>query len=491
MNHDHDSSRRRLLKGSVVAAVATPFLGTLQAFAARQSQGNGMLAAGKSAYGPLRPVKDLSTGLELLQLPEGFQYKSFSWTGDLMENGQPVPGALDGMGVIGEQMGPNGPELVLVRNHEAGTGSLIQANGIYDSIKLANGQSPAGGTTNLYFPRGVEQAVRTLPSLGGTRTNCAGGVTPWGTWLSCEETTADYRSVGGRAHGYVFEVSADPALTSGQPIIGMGRFAHEAVAIDPRNSYAYLTEDARNRSAYYRFVPTDASQQPGSLVNGGILYAARVKNLAQADLLAPAVGDSYELEWVEIADPDMDPQTEGSGPYVQARQAGALRMGRGEGIWYSDGKLYIVDTSAGVDAQGRAGYGEGAVWVHDLATDRLTCIFASSDKTVANNPDNITVSPRGGILMCEDGGGADDAFGFGERLVGLTPAGEAFIFAKNNIVFDDVQAAEAGKQVSGGDYRNREFCGACFDPSGHFLFVNVQTPGISFAIWGPWSRGSL
>ena len=492
MNSEHDSSRRNLLKGSLIAAAVatTPFLGTLQAFGARQAQGAGAGLA-KSSYGPLRPVKDMSTGLELLQLPEGFQYKSFSWTGDLMENGQPVPGSHDGMGVIAVNKGPHGPEIVLVRNHEGGTGRLIEASGIYDEVTLANGQRPAGGTTNLYVPRGVGEPVRTLPSLGGTRSNCAGGVTPWGTWLSCEETTADYTSAGGRAHGYVFEVGAEPSMTTAQPIIQMGRFAHEAVAVDPRNSYVYLTEDARNRSGYYRYLPIDASQRPGSLAVGGILQAARVTNQVRADLLAPRVGDSYQLEWVEVPNPDLAPQAGGSGPFVQAREAGGLTMSRGEGIWHSEGKLYIVDTSAGTDAQGRAGYGEGAVWMHDLATDRLTCIFASSDAVTANNPDNITVSPRGGVLLCEDGGGVVDSYGFGERLVGLTAAGEAYIFAKNNIVFDDVQAATAGKKVSGGDYRNREFCGACFDPSGHFLFVNVQTPGMTFAIWGPWAEGSL
>lgn len=492
MTHAPDSTRRNLLKGSMIAAAVatTPLLGTLQAFAARQAHGQGGKLV-RSGYGPLRPTRDLSTGLELLQLPEGFNYKSFSWAGDLMENGQPVPASHDGMGVIGERPGAHGREIVLVRNHEASTGRLIPARALYDDVQLANGQQPAGGTTNLYFPRGIEQDVRTLPSLGGTRTNCAGGVTPWGTWLSCEETTADYSAVGGRRHGYVFEVTADPALTSAQPIVGMGRFAHEAVAIDPRNSYAYLTEDARNRSGYYRYIPIDASQQPGSLAVGGILQAARVKHRPGLDLLTPMVGDSYELEWVEVADPDLAPQAAGSGPFVQARQAGALSMSRGEGIWHSEGRLYIIDTSAGVDSQGRAGYGKGAVWVHDLASDRLTCLFASGDAVVANNPDNVTVSPRGGVLLCEDGGGVQDEFGFGERLLGLTASGEAYIFAKNNIVFDDVQAAAAGKQASGGDYRNREFCGGCFDPSGHFLFVNVQTPGITFAIWGPWARGSL
>ncbi|AZZ46997.1 twin-arginine translocation pathway signal protein [Pseudomonas sp. MT-1] len=493
MNREHDASRRSLLKGGAITAAvvaSTPFLGTLEAFAARNAQGRGAGLV-RSSYGPLRPTKDLSTGLELLQLPDGFQYKSFSWTGDLMENGQPVPTSHDGMGVIEVRRGQHGPEIVLVRNHEASTGPLIDATGIYDDVTLSNGQRPAGGTTNLYVSRDIMQPVRTLPSLGGTRTNCAGGVTPWGTWLTCEENTSDYRSVGGRAHGYVFEVTADPALTTGQPIVQMGRFRHEAVAVDPRNSYVYLTEDARNQSGYYRYIPTDASQQPGSLASGGILQAARVRNRALIDLHAPKQGDSYQLEWVEISNPDLEPQPEGSGPYVQARQAGGLSMSRGEGIWYSEGKLYIVDTSAGTDSQGRPGYGRGAVWVHDLANDRLTCIFASTDAEIANNPDNITVSPRGGVLLCEDGGGVQDAFGFGERLLGLTTAGEAYIFAKNNVVFDDVQAAAAGKNASGGDYRNREFCGACFDPTGHFLFVNIQTPGITFAIWGPWARGSL
>ncbi|WP_120994805.1 DUF839 domain-containing protein [Stutzerimonas urumqiensis] len=493
MTQEHDSSRRRLLKGSMIAAAVatTPLLGTLEAFAARQQRGQGTLMAGRSPYGPLRPTTDQATGLDLLQLPEGFQYRSFSWTGDLMENGQPVPPSHDGMGVIAVQRGARGTEMVLVRNHEAGTGPLIEATGVYDGVTLANGQRPAGGTTNLYVPRSIRQPVRTVPSLGGTRTNCAGGVTPWGTWLSCEETTADYSSVGGRQHGYVFEVTANPALTTGQPIVQMGRFAHEAVAVDPRNSYVYLTEDNRNSAGYYRYIPTDASQQPGSLAVGGILQAARVRNVAQADLLAPRKGASYQLEWVEVPNPDLAPQGGESGPFFQARAAGGLRMSRGEGIWFSEGKLFIVDTSAGVDAQGREGYGNGAVWVHDLATDRLTCLFASDNELIANNPDNITVSPRGGVLLCEDGGGVDDEFGFGERLLGLSREGEAFIFAKNNIVFDDVQAANAGKNVSGGDYRNKEFCGACFDPTGQFLFVNAQTPGITFAIWGPWARGAL
>ena len=195
MNREHDASRRSLLKGGAITAAvvaSTPFLGTLEAFAARNAQGRGAGLV-RSSYGPLRPAKDLSTGLELLQLPDGFQSKSFSWTGDLMENGQPVPTSHDGMGVIEVRRGQHGPEIVLVRNHEASTGPLIDATGIYDEVTLSNGQRPAGGTTNLYVSRDIMQPVRTLPSLGGTRTNCAGGVTPWGTWLTGEENTSDDR----------------------------------------------------------------------------------------------------------------------------------------------------------------------------------------------------------------------------------------------------------------------------------------------------------
>lgn len=490
-NNSHDSNRRNLFKSGAAFVAAAPFLTTLQAFAARQAEAATAVLPAAGPYGPIRPVKDKSTGLELLQLPTGFNYKSFSWTGDLMVDGRPVPGVHDGMGVVGVRRGRGGEEIVLIRNHEAGTGRLIEAPGVYDGVTLSNGQQVAGGNTNIYFPRSLGQEPRTEASLGGTRSNCAGGVTPWGTWLSCEENTSDYTSQGGRVHGYVFEVTQDPRDTTGNPIIDMGRFKHEAVCVDPDTGYVYETEDNRNLAGYYRFIPSDRRQRPGALEAGGRLQAAKIKNMDGAMLLAPKVGDTFQLEWVDIADPDAAPSDSGSGPYLQAISAGALTMSRGEGIWYHQGKAYIVDTSAGRDRSGREGRGEGCVWMHDLATDTITCIFASNDAIVANNPDNITVSPRGGVLLCEDGGGVEDQFGFGERLLGLTRDGEAYVFAKNNVVFSDVEAAQAGKNVSGGDYRNQEFAGACFDPSGRFLFVNVQTPGITFAIWGPWARGSL
>jgi secreted PhoX family phosphatase len=482
-----DPRRRRLLQ----AAAAIPFVSLLQACSG--GRGSGQATPAGSPYGPLQPVRDLSTGLPLLQLPAGFRYASFSWSGDVMADGQPVPARHDGMAVVAERVVGGERELVLVRNHENGLGHLIKASAQYDAVQLAGGQ-PAGGTTNLYFRPASRRWRATEASLGGTLVNCAGGVTPWGSWLSCEETAQDHSAAGGRRHGYVFEVGPEPAQTSAEPIIAMGRFRHEAVAVDPVSGSVYLTEDNRNKSALYRYLPADRTRALGALAGGGRLQAARVRGVANADLTAPALGDEYLLEWVDVAEPDADPAAfeagQASGPFLQAWAQGALRMSRGEGIWYGDGRLYIVDTSAGRDSLTRSGRGNGCVWLLDLARMRLQAVFVSDAAVVANNPDNITLSPRGGVLLCEDGGGVSDAYGQGNRLLGLSGAG-AYIFAKNNVVLSREEIAAAGKQAAAGDHRGSEFCGACFDSRGEVLFVNVQSPGITFAIWGPWELGPL
>ncbi|WP_237133069.1 PhoX family protein [Pseudohongiella sp. O18] len=483
-------SRRNFLRGSAMTAalVSSPLVQAFQSLSTRQVSAGGPASRRMdSPYGPIRPVKDEVTGLELLQLPEGFSYASLSWAGDAMADGNPVPARHDGMGVIAV----DDDTIILVRNHEVGSGRPISAATVYDEGMVSESARAGGGNTTIHFSRSNRREIQTLPSLGGTMVNCAGGVTPWGTWLSCEETIHDASATGGRRHGYVFEVPADPAETSGVPIVGMGRFEHEAVAIDPVSSYAYLTEDNRNQSPIYRYVPDNTSQQAGSLEQGGRLQAARIKSMHGAELLAPAMGDEYELEWVDIADPDMDPQGDTSGPCVQARAAGAFTISRGEGICYHEGLMYIVDTSAGVNEEGRAGYGEGAVWMLDPHENRLRCIFASTDANMANNPDNVSISPRGGIVMCEDGGGVEDEFGLGERVMGLTPTGESYILLKNNVMLSDTDISVSGKIAEPGDYRQTEIAGACFDPSGEFLFINVQNPGITFAIWGPWERGPI
>jgi uncharacterized protein len=493
------ASRRQLLKG-LAGASALPFVGALAAMQSRE-----LLAAGgttelaPSPYGPIAPVNDLSTGLPLLQLPAGFAYKSYGWRGDIMADGKACPGGHDGMGVVVSRKVGRSTELVLVRNHElggTGPGNFINAPAVYDNgnINDASTNKFGGGTTNLLFRDG--NWANMTPSLGGTAGNCAGGITPWGTWLTCEEVGSDAVGTAGKKHGYAFEVSADPAQTDGVPIIGMGRFAHEAAAVDPATGMVYETEDSSGKSGFYRYVPDITPGFHGSLAIGGRLQMARVKGAHNLNLARASVHDRYQLEWVDIADPDQNRGSalglngetinNTSGPFAQGWKQGALRMNRGEGIWFAQGKMFVMDTSGGTVAR-------GAIWELELATQTLTCIYSSPSQLVGNMGDNLTVSPRNAILICEDASTpATDSFGVGQRLMGLTAQGDAYIFGKNNIVLGAVQLAVAGKQSwLEGDHRSREFAGACFDPTGRYLFVNVQTPGITFAITGPWAKGPL
>lgn len=508
----HKTTRRTLLKGAAASALSIPLAG----LHTRRAEALARLEPIASPYGPVSPVADEVTGLPLLQLPAGFSYQTFGWSGDIMADGRPGPTNHDGMAVIRSRVVGGQPELTLIRNHEATVNPLygtIEASGFYDRGTALVGEDEddnpitgpaAGGTTSLIFSGGRFTTV--MPSLGGTWNNCAGGPTPWGTWLTCEEDKSDFSDAGGRPHGYVFEVGADPAAVTGIPITSMGRFDHEAIAVDPVGGAIYLTEDDRNQSGFYKFVPASDDRQQGALEQGGTLWMAKVAGEDKADLLEPGIGDRHVIEWVRVDDPDLPPQpfTEApfdadnmaSGPFVQGRDKGALRMARSEGCWYSasDRLIYLVDTATGRDGDGKIGRGEGSVWTFDPASNLFTCIFQAQNKAAGNNFDNVTVSPRGGVLLCEDGGGVADDFGPGERLMGLTPAGETYLFAKNNVTLTGAEIRKAGKSpdfVREGDHRGNEWAGATFDPSGRWLFVNIQTPGITFAITGPWEKGLL
>ena len=138
------------------------------------------------------------------------------------------------------------------------------------------------------------------------------------------------------------------------------------------------------------------------------------------------------------------------------------------------------------------------MWIYtpsksDPERGTMTLLYAAANEVAGNNPDNITISPRGGILTCDDGDAVEDAFGKGNRLMGYTDHGEAYIFAKNNINLSDADLAAMGRtgQFSAKDDRGNEFAGATFDFDGSTLFVNVQTPGVTFAIRGPWATGNL
>jgi secreted PhoX family phosphatase len=427
-----------------VTALSSPFsaLGTRPAVAKDQ--------AGKHApsldYGPLAPVRDETTGLPLLSLPQGFEYISYGWTGDTMADGVSTPSSHDGMAAF-----RFGDTVRLVRNHERGDGAGAFAGAFtYDPHS-------GGGTTNLVFDPDRGQWLGSATSLTGTVRNCAGGPTPWGSWLTCEETflTDTLR------HGYVFEVPAD-AGSDAQPLTALGRFSHEALAVDPETGIVYLTED-RGNSRFYRFIPATS----GRLADGGVLQAMVLAGTTNT--AAAVAGDSWAVSWVTIDVPDPDTDTVRS----EAAMKGAASIVRGEGCWYGHGMIYVIATSGGAA-------GQGQVFALDPLAQTFTCIYVSPGAEVLNNPDNIAVSPRGGLVLCEDGGNPV------QSLHGLTPDGTIFRFAENHVVLNGERNGIVGT------FSGSEWAGATFEPkNGKWLFVNIQTPGITFAITGPWGKGAL
>ena len=443
--------RRAFLQGAAAAGAGVLLGGPFSGLAARSASAapaKPRKSAG-AGYGQLRPTRDRTTGLELLLLPRGFEYMSFGWTGETMGDGVATPGRHDGMAAFRD-----GVHVRLVRNHERDPGTPFAAPAsTYDP-------TASGGTTNLLFDPGAGVLVDSYASLSGTIRNCGGGPTPRGTWLSCEETTLV--SPAGVRHGYVFEVPSN-GVSAAVPLRAMGRFAHEAAATDPGTGIVYQTEDS-STSVLYRFRPKVA----GDLAAGGVLEAM---NLAgSADTVGWTTGVSAAVEsWVTVDNPDWAPPE--ASPKMQAHAKGAARISRGEGAWFGNGVVYVVSTDGGPAAQGQ-------VFAYDPAANTFTCVFASPDPEVLNSPDNVCVSPRGGLVLCEDGSGL-------EYLHGLSSSGEIFKLAQNNVVLQRTKGFS-------GDFRASEWAGATFEPSdGRWLFANLQSPGITFAITGPWGRGGL
>lgn len=451
-------SRRKFLAISSSTAIGVTALSPLEALLARAARGQ---VAGGVGYGSLSPKlpenADELSGLivggfdlgntPILQLPPGFNYTALSITGQTMTDGKPVPGAHDGMAAFS---GPN-RTTILVRNHELGNTSATQVDVSkkYDSVAR-------GGTTTLVIGSN-RRVIKHWGSLGGTIRNCAGGPTPWGSWVSCEENltlAGTGTPAATRKHGYNFEVpvTSDIAVAEPIPLVAMGRFNHEAVAVDPNTGWVYQTEDEGN-SCFYRFRPNTK----GNLLTGGVLEALVVQG-APADTRKGYLGFKnvpLSTSWVTID--TVDPATNAFATSVrgQAQAKGAAIFARGEGAWYSNDLVYFTCTNGG-DAEC------GQVFAYNVKSGTLTLIVESPSKNVLDFPDNITVAPFGDLILCEDG----DADNY---VVGVNQNGELYQFAKNNI-------------------NGSEYAGACFSPDGQTLFVNIQSPGITLAIWGPWNR---
>jgi secreted PhoX family phosphatase len=451
------ASRRGFLRGMVgvsgLAAVsAGPTAAILNAFAARPVR-----ADVSPDYGPLSPIEDETTGLPLLQLPQGFRYISYGWTGDPMKDGRPTPAAHDGMAVVKT----NGNNLVLVRNHE-----VRSVAPSFGKKEITYDPMGGGGTTNLGFNAEKGEFTKSWASLAGTSTNCAGGSTPWDSWMTCEETRAN-AAVGGyqKEHGWVFDVPAE-GQANPEPIRGMGRFDHEAIAVDPMTGAIYQTEDSGS-AGFYRYTPTNYGKPHA----GGTLEMLKIVGQNQTDLTGQTIeitkDTSFDVEWVTIGSPEsVSPSV-----FNQGFTQGGARFIRLEGCWHEDGGIYFTSTSGGL-AQ------EGQIWRYDITLQTLTLIFSSPNEETLDNPDNITVHAKRGIVLCEDGDRD------GQRMLFLTPDGQIYPFAANDIVLDNFKG-------NTGDFRGREWAGACFSPDGQWLFANIQTPGVTFAITGPWKDYDL
>lgn len=411
--------------------------------------------------------------LGIVDLPEGFNYTIISKVGDLMNDGFLLPGKPDGMA----SFPLDDVRCIVVRNHELNPIqfeiegpfgsqnqllSKINPNKIYDYGK---GKLPSvGGTSNFVYNLKTGKIEKQFLSLVGTNRNCAGGATPWNTWLTCEEDVTVVNSKNEtveKNHGYVFEVPATDKeeLNTPVPLKAMGRFNHEAVCVDPNTGIVYLTEDTHD-SCLYRFIPNFK----GELIKGGKLQALKIKDQAKFETRnweenTMPINREYAIEWLDLENVDSEQDDLRHRAYEQ----GAAVFARGEGIWFGENEFYFACTSGGKLKNGQIfKYQVSTFEGTSLETNnpaKLSLFVQADNSDLMSYCDNLTIAPWGDLVICEDTRSP--------RILGINKEGVLYPIAHN-----------VGHQS--------EFTGGCFSPDGSTYFVNIQDAGLTIAITGPW-----
>jgi uncharacterized protein len=451
-------------------------------------------------YGPLERMPD-QRGVEVLALPAGFRYVTFGHIGSRMADGNTTPLACDGMAAFG---GARPGEVRLIRNHE--DRNLASQGSVGGDPATKYDPQGGGGTSTLVYDEHRRELVRDYISLNGTTVNCAGGRGfGFKSWITAEETVRGPEASSAaelfpERHGYLFEVPLDRGpneLRKGIAMRAAGRFSHEAVAVDQRSGIVHETEDPGSGlgAGFYRYVPVD----PRKLTRGGSLQMLAIRGRPQLDMReGQTVGARLPVGWVNIVDPDPSYSSisDPDGTFNQGHAQGGALFNRLEGCFYDNGSVFFISTSGGDAKSGDVnsdGYREGfgQIWEYRPRGDGgiLTLIYESPAGEDLDSPDNVTVTPRGGLILCEDDASSNNvdthplAPGIENvnRVIGLSAKGEAFELAVNVL-------------------NEAEFAGCTFSPSGETLFVNVfgraaftddPLEGMTCAITGPWQKGPL
>ncbi|WP_066374075.1 alkaline phosphatase PhoX [Herbidospora mongoliensis] len=486
-------SRRRLLGSTAVGLAVGGVLPSLATTPASAASSTG--TAGRPLR-PFPPLKDDPNGI--LALPEGFSYKIVTREGvtDMSFGQGKTPGLHDGAGVVSSKHAG----FAIILNHELGPGS---ANGVplVPGTVYDPGAPLAGGCTVVNTgPDGgfLSQWV----GISGTVRNCAGGVTPWGTWLTCEESSNKAGSTwsgGGQSgtyqkdHGYVFEVYPTGSETQlPKPIKAFGRYDHEALAVEPKQRRVYLSEDASGPNGlFYRWTASQGKLEKGFAEHLGDTEGTLEAMQIRADdgsiitdvsyITSAQLGRPFNVTWIAV--PDRDAKTV---PTRQQFAEGTVTRGKKfEGVWSNGDGCYIVNSFAfaTADLPPDAAKHDGMVWFYDYKDETITLVtyfphnpFAEGEGVppkytdmTFDGPDNVTVTPWGTLVLAEDGVRAS-------HVLSSVPGGPTYAIARNQLQIG----------TSNGQPTYSEFTGPTFSPDGKVLFVNIQTPGIQLAITGPW-----